>query len=182
MESGMEMTRFRRPLRGLLRRLKARAVLLLALALLGAGVGVGFGGAGHPAGGDAPAAGPGANADAYAYAHAGTAGLLPPSPRPNQRFSPRPGAKHRGVRGGGGTCTPSPGAASATPTPWPTIRPIMPTIAVPTIGIRPPARPTIDLGQLLAPTRLGRPRLATPPPLALPTIDLTTLGTPPPRR
>ena len=182
MKYGMEMTRLRGRLRRPLRRWKARAVLLLALALLGAGVGVGFGGAGHPAGGDAPAAaGSGANADAYAHAHAGVAGPLPPSPWTNQRFSPRPGAKHRGIRGGG-TCTPSPGAASATPTPWPTIRPIMPTIAVPTIGIRPPARPTIDLGQLLAPTRPGRPRLATPPPLALPTIDLTTLGTPAPRR
>ena len=181
----MEMTPLRRPLRGLLRRLKARAVLLLALGLLGAGVDVGFDSAGHPAGGDQPAAagsGANTNTDSYAYPHAGAAGPLLPSPGINQRFSPRPGAKHRGVRGGGGTCTPSPGAASATPTPWPTIRPVMPTIAVPTIGIRPPARPTIDLGQLLAPTRLGRPRLATPPPLALPTIDLTTLGTPPPRR
>ena len=181
MKYGMEMTLLRGRLRRPLRRWKARAVLLLALALLGAGIGVGFGDAGHPAGGDAPAAaGSGANTDAYA--RAGAAGLLPPSPLPNQRFSPRPGAKHRGVRGGGGTCTPSPGAASATPTPWPTIRPIMPTIAVPTIRIRPPARPTIDLNQLLAPTRPGRPPPATPPLLALPTIDLTTLGTPPPRR
>ena len=176
MEYRMEMTL----LRGRLRRWKAGTVLLLALALLGAGVG--FGGAGHPAGGDAPAAaGSGTSADAHAYAYAGAAGPLLPSPRTNQRFSPRPGAKHRGVRGGGGTCTPSPGAASATPTPWPTIRPVMPTIAVPTIGIRPPARPTIDLGQLLAPTRPGRPRPAPAPPLALPTIDLTTLGTPPRR-